>query len=87
MRPSMIAFALTASQRRSRLHDSSRGRRRCVLVTGIVHARNACVEAIPRASRAVLPRVRSRECAADKRFQDDSGFSTANDSITASYVE
>jgi hypothetical protein len=87
MRPSMIALALPPASDAARLHGSSRGRRRYVLVTGIVHVRNACVAAVPTASRAALPRTRLRECAADKRFQDDSGFSTVNDSITASYVE
>jgi hypothetical protein len=44
------------------------------------------VEAIPTTRRAVPPRLRLHECAADKRFQDDPGFSTADKSITASYV-
>jgi len=85
-RPQTIALTLTASRRRGRLHDSSHGRRRCVPVAGIVHARNMRVEAIPTTNRVVPPRMQLRECAADKRFQDDSSFWTADKSITASYV-
>jgi hypothetical protein len=69
------------------LHDRSHGRRRCVLVAGIVHARNPRVEAAPAWWGAATPRLRFCEGAADKRFQDVSSIPAANETITPSYVE
>ncbi|HKZ11720.1 MAG TPA: hypothetical protein VJL61_13605 [Rhodanobacteraceae bacterium] len=69
------------------LHDRSHGRRRCVLVAGIVHARNPRVEATQAWWRAAAPRLRFCEGAADKRFQEVSSVPAANETITTSYVE